>query len=80
MSSLHDSEETYTSGRELQPERMITAVIQVFVLRSSLSHWTTSSMLDPTLSISSLELYRLITPFEGCDIIINDGGDMIKMS
>jgi hypothetical protein len=80
MSSLHDSEETYTSGCELQPERIITADIKVFVLQSSLSHWTTSSMLDPTLSILSVELYRLITSFKGCDIIINNGGDMIKMS
>ena len=78
MLSLHNSEEMYTTGRELQPERMITAVMKVFVLQSSLSHWTTSSMSDPTLS--SLEPYRLITPFGGCDIIIYDVGDMIKMT
>ena len=78
MLSLHNSEEMYTSGRELQSERMITAIIKVFVLRSSLSHWMTSLMLDPTLL--SLESYRLITPFMGCDIIIYDVGDMIKMT
>jgi hypothetical protein len=50
----------------LRPEMMITTILNVFVLQSLSSHWTTYSTSDPTLSLPKSS--RRLISFDGCDM------------